>query len=169
MGLLIIQWNGSRSTPAEKLKGGEVARAINAERNSKGKVSVVDEGSETEQFWQLLSGRGPISQTQQPSYRPNQPAERRLFRLSDASGKMTFTQVGSGRLSRSMLDGSDVFIVDNGTSVFAWVGSKASPQERRSALSYASNYLNQFGRPPTTHIAKVTQGRESEEFEASFH
>ena len=46
------------------------------------------------------------------------------FKLSDASGKLTFTQLQEGELDRSVLDSNDSFIVDNGSEVFVWIGKK---------------------------------------------
>lgn len=45
--------------------------------------------------------------------------ERTLFRLSDASGKMEFTQVGKGmKFPKKSLDSNDVFILDAGDEVY---------------------------------------------------
>jgi hypothetical protein len=46
------------------------------------------------------------------------------FKLSDASGKLTFTQLQEGELDRSALDSNDSFIIDNGSEVFVWIGKK---------------------------------------------
>lgn len=46
-----------------------------------------------------------------------------MYRLSDASGKMTFTTVSQGSLNKDNLDSKDVFLVDGGKHLFVWVGS----------------------------------------------
>ena len=50
---------------------------------------------------------------------------------------MEFSLVSEGTLARSSLDSKDVFIADNGKSLFVWVGSGASPDEKRNAMTYA--------------------------------
>tara|TARA_R110002050_G_scaffold216901_2_gene352958 strand:+ start:134 stop:994 length:861 start_codon:yes stop_codon:yes gene_type:complete len=94
--------------------------------------------------------------------------QKKLFRLSDASGTMQFTEVASGILQRNMLDGADVFIVDSGKEVFAWVGSRSSKAERRQALVFAQRYLTQSTRPAYLPISRVVEGGESAEFRDQF-
>lgn len=49
----------------------------------------------------------------------DRPGEKRLFRLSDASGNMTFTEIAKGSAcKRNLLDSKDVFILDTGAEVF---------------------------------------------------
>ena len=42
-----------------------------------------------------------------------------------------------GTLSRSSLDSKDVFIADNGKSLFVWVGKGASDGEKKNSMTYA--------------------------------
>jgi len=46
-----------------------------------------------------------------------------MFKLSDATGKLTFSQVSQGSLEKSKLDSADVFLVDNGIHLYVWVGN----------------------------------------------
>ena len=45
--------------------------------------------------------------------------------------------MSEGSLSRSSLDSNDVFIADNGKSLFVWVGKGASTDEKKNAMTYA--------------------------------
>ena len=60
-----------------------------------------------------------------------------LFRLSDEGGKLEFSLIAEGSLSRSSLDSKDVFIADTGKNLFVWVGKGASEAERKNAMTYA--------------------------------
>ena len=60
-----------------------------------------------------------------------------LFRLSDEGGKLQFSLVSEGSISRSSLDSKDVFIIDTGKSLFVWVGKGASDGEKKNAMTYA--------------------------------
>jgi len=164
-GLEVFQWNGKKSDPGERMKGGQLLQTLNSERNGRlQKPIIVEEGDDNAKFWSLLGGAGEI--LNESDVIP--PAEKAIFKLSDASGKLTLTQVAKGKISRKALNSQDVFIVDNGVEVFAWVGSKASAQEKKNALIYAESYLTDYHRPISTSIARVTEGHENDHFESSF-
>jgi hypothetical protein len=82
---------------------------------------------------------------------------------------MTFTVVAEGgAVKRGQLDSADVFILDNGAEVFAWIGKGASVGEKKNALQYAHDYLTKYNRPHHTPISRILEGGENEVFEASF-
>ena len=75
-------------------------------------------------------------------------------RLSDESGKMTFSLVSEGNINKSMFDSKDgeksalpsqkftipsliAFIFDTGKELFVWVGKGASSDEKKNAMTYA--------------------------------
>jgi gelsolin len=166
LGLKLIQWNGSKSSGPERMKAGQYAAAIDSERSGKATISVHAEGdSDLGEFWKTLGGEGVVAP---PIEHKQVKRERAIWKLSDASGNLTFSQISKGSISKSSLDSSDVFIVDGGSTVFAWVGSKTTPTERRGALGFASSYLANNGLAPTTSIVRVIDGGESPEFEAAF-
>lgn len=45
--------------------------------------------------------------------------------------------IAEGELSQDLLDPNDVFIVDDGKKLFVWIGSGASPDEKKNAMTYA--------------------------------
>lgn len=73
------------------------------------------------------------------------------YRLSDESGKMTFSLVSEGTIQKSMFDSKDgevycvvlhfyyfslVFIFDTGKELFVWIGKGASADEKKNAMTY---------------------------------
>ncbi|XP_072040425.1 gelsolin-like protein 2 [Amphiura filiformis] len=95
------------------------------------------------------------------SYQPS------IHRISDASGRMKFTTVSEGSVSKSKLDTNDVFVVDTVKEVFVWFGENASEGERRNALEYAHQYL--MSTPyPFLSVILVKEGNESAAFNAAF-
>jgi hypothetical protein len=91
------------------------------------------------------------------------------LRASDASGKLTLTEVASGNnVKRSLLDSNDVFVYDAGSEVYAWVGLKASKVEKKTALAVAQDYLSQYKRPLWLPVVRILEGGENEVFEAHF-
>jgi gelsolin len=175
-GLDLYQWQGAKASGMEKVKAAQLARAIDDGRKGLPEVHVMEEGSsgeDVDKFFELMGGRGPIKGADEvvsdSVYETAVAADKKLFRLSDASGKMEFTLVATGDdIKRSQLDSDDAFIFDTGAEVFAWVGKGASPAERKNALGYAQTYLGDYDRPPYLPITRIVEGGENEVFNASF-
>ncbi|KAJ6140511.1 hypothetical protein N7470_010307 [Penicillium chermesinum] len=96
---------------------------------------------------------------------------RRLFRLSDASGTLSFDLVNEGgHVQQSDLDGNDVFIFDTGSRLWVWQGLGASEQEKHLWLKVAQAYVRwlqetqEDSEAYLTPISKVTQGHECAPF-----
>lgn len=176
-GLDIYQWNGRKAGPQEKAKGAQLSRAIDDERAGKPQVHVIEEGEKSDdatQFWSRLGGEAPVKSAEEGgSDEDSEKAAsgiRKLFRLSDASGQMTFSEVATGNnIKKSQLDTNDVFIFDAGSEVYAWIGLKSSKDEKRRALGFAQDYLGKYNRPIWLPIVRIMEGGENEVFEAQFH
>jgi len=100
------------------------------------------------------------------------PRARRLFRLSDASGELSFELVGDGAsVSEGHLDSNDVFLLDDGSKeIWVWEGRMASRAEKAMWLKVAQAYVRQLqGEEENSEayllpIANVREGRESTAF-----
>merc|ERR1711879_123507 len=80
---------------------------------------------------------------------------RRLFKLNVTDGTASFTKVAEDKIAKSSLSTDDVFVLDTGAEVFAWVGKKASEEERKLALGYAQNYLTEYKRPAYISVCRI--------------
>jgi len=174
LGKEIVQWNGTKSGPLERAKGAEVSNAIEAEREGHAFNRVVDENSEDNEFWSKLGGKGPIKSAEEGGSDLEAvkaaATERKLFRLSDASGKFEFTEVAAGaKIDKKHLDTNDAFILDSGFEVYVWVGKKASVGERKKALGVAQEYVTKHGKPAHTPVVRILEGGENEIFESLLH
>jgi len=173
-GLELYQWNGSKAGPQEKMKGATLSKALADERKGKAKIHVLEEGqkdSDMAVFWKILGGEGAVKSAEEggSDLEAEKDTQKRLFQLSDASGKLTFKEVGQGaKLNRKLLDSNDVFILDTGAEVFAWIGKGASAAEKKTALQYAQDYLKKYNRPSYLPISRILEGGENETFETSF-
>lgn len=176
MGLKVFQFNGRKSGPQEKMKGAQTSRAIADERKGLPHVFVIEEGdkgSDAGEMWKTLGGEAPIKTAEEAGSDDDAEAEankiRKLFRLSDATGKMTFAEVSNGTsIKRAHLDSNDVFIFDTGAEVFAWIGKKSSAEEKKKALGFAQDYLTKYNRPIWLPICRVLEGAENAAFENGF-
>jgi len=167
LGMKIIQWNGSKSNGAERNKAAQLCRAIDDERRGLPTVEVIEENENCAEFWNTLGGKSAIA-LDAPSSNSLVTHEPVLNRLSDASGRMTFTEVGRGRITKAVLSSDDAFILDTGAEIYAWIGKRASPNERKLAIQYAQNYLLSHSLPPQTPICRILEGGENEIFAAAF-
>jgi len=171
-GLQVYQWNGKKSGPAEKQKGAELGRAIAGERKGRAKITVMEEGDKEPEFWKILGGEGPVKSAEEggDDAEAEKTGHKALFHLSDATGEMVFKQVGTGsQCKKSLLDSNDVFILDTGAEVFAWIGKGASANEKAKALSFAQDYLKKFDRPSYLPISRIIEGSENAVFHGALH
>jgi len=175
-GLQVYQWNGKEAGPMEKLHGAKLSKAIQDERKGLVKVHVLEEGKrtpESDEFFKFLGGEGTIKSAAEGGSDKDVDRQgnaiRRLYRLSDSSGKLDFKLDTEGeKVTRDRFDTNDVFILDSGFEVFAWIGKKASVQEKSKSLQYAQDYLVKFNRPVHLPISRILEGGENEVFESLF-
>ncbi|EKV19860.1 Actin-binding protein Fragmin, putative [Penicillium digitatum] len=170
-------WQGKKCSPMEKAKAAQVVNDMTQAKHVDVEVlSQLEPRSKI--FVDLLGGRDVAPSTLEAP-RPGRFAKkggdessrpRGLFRLSDASGTLSFDVVkGGGRVDRSDLDGKDVFLYDTGNRVWVWQGSGASAREKAMWLKVAQFYVqkiqeSQSSEAYLTPISKVSQGHESPAF-----
>eukprot|EP00298_Acanthocystis_sp_HF-20_P005546 c15680_g1_i1.p1 GENE.c15680_g1_i1~~c15680_g1_i1.p1 ORF type:complete len:835 (-),score=375.35 c15680_g1_i1:37-2541(-) len=170
-GLTLYQWNGKDANRKEKAKGLDVTAGIkNNERGGRAKVVVFDQGSETDDFWSALGGKGAVAEGDARS--DNQADEaashRKLLRLSASNGSVATETVAEGTFKKAVLDTNHVFIVDAGNPIMVWVGKNASAAEKKESMILAQNFINQEKRPKHTKITKVIEGGETPLFREQF-
>lgn len=160
-GLKVYLWIGPESNAFEKSKGGALAHNIVAGR--KGKSKLVSEPDE--EFWKVLGGTEKDVRPANSELKPEVESaaidadKLILFRLSDASGKITFTKVHEGKINASMLDTNDAFVLDAKMQLFVWVGKGASHGEKQNCMKYADMYLKEQGRPMTLPVTRISEGQ----------
>lgn len=127
--------------------------------------------SKDHKFFEIVKN---VELTQEDSQPPSKAAApehqlvKKLFRLSDSSGLLTFSEVAKGSaVKRSLLTEDDVFILDTGKTVFVYVGGAASVAEGKNALIYAHNYLSK-SEHPLLHVTAIKKGQRCAAFEAAF-
>jgi len=168
-GLTIYQWNGKTAGIFEKRKAQEITKAYQDERNGKPKIQILDMCEDQPDFWKVLGGK-PTEGELKPATPDDVKIEHKkvLLHLSDASGTLKMDTVQEGKLSKSKLNHDDVFIVDIGHTIYCWIGSKASKQERAQGINRATEYLKSKGGAMTTPVLRVIGGSEPPSFHKSF-
>ncbi|XP_060079395.1 gelsolin-like protein 1 [Ylistrum balloti] len=160
LGLTIYQWNGSGSNKDEKMKALQYLAELKSERSGKAKSEVLEERDleEDHEFLRSLDG-GEEDDFSQSSIEEAMKEETKLFRVSDASGRMSMKLEKSGSISRGDFDTNDVFIYDTSESLFVWIGKQSTSSEKKNAMTYAHNYLMKSCHPfiPITCLKEGTK------------
>jgi len=159
-GLQVYIFIGDKSNAFEKMKGGALAHNLVGARQGKSRLCADLDDT----FWRILGGSIADVKADEPhdlngEDKPLELDKLKLFRLSDASGAITFTKEHEGKIVQSMLDPNDAFVLDAGIELFIWIGSGASQKEKSYAMKHAMEYLKQVGKPATTPITRVVQGQ----------
>ncbi|KAL8589376.1 hypothetical protein ACOMHN_021528 [Nucella lapillus] len=141
-GTSLIQWNGQGSNKDERFKALQYMRDLVNERGGKPKTETVDEGSDTEEFDKYLDQEDEQDQDYNAADHTKE-----LYRLSDASGKMSFSLEKKGTVKKQDFDSKDVFIFDTKTALFVWIGNQTTQAERKNAMSHAHKYLQATDHP----------------------
>jgi len=187
MGVRIFQWNGEGSNGMERIKAAQFVQQL--ESDHKGTSEVIDAGDSNSDFDDALNEEDEVEEDE------NDGAEiKELYRVSDASGELVFDKikesevsmadfasnaprrsesvsvgclscVGSKR-SKKINVSEDVFILDTGKTCFVWVGSEASPAEKKNGLGYATKYLSGTGHP-CIPLHVIREGQKSTDFDSA--
>ncbi|XP_004487964.1 villin-4-like [Cicer arietinum] len=94
------------------------------------------EGTESEQFWDLLGGK-----SEYPSQKITREAESdpHLFCCNFSKGNLKVTEIYN--FSQDDLMTEDIFILDCYSEIFVWVGQQVDPKSRMQALTIGEKFL----------------------------
>ncbi|XP_076946933.1 villin-1-like [Bidens hawaiensis] len=167
----IFQFSGCNSSIQERAKALEVVQYIK-EYKHKGECEVVtiEDGkfvgdAEVGEFWNFFGGYAPIPRDPPSGQQEPRTSAVKLFWIT-LQGK--FTQSGSGRLKRSMLESNKCYMLDADIQIFVWMGRITSLTERKTSISAAEDFLRTQERPVDTHLAFLTEGSETTIFKSYF-
>ncbi|KAI0127956.1 putative actin-binding protein Fragmin [Xylariales sp. AK1849] len=168
-------WQGKNCSPMEKAKAAQVVHDMTIAKHVD--VEVVSQAeSRSGAIVSLLGGQDadhggfrsarPVRSSKAEDQRP-----RRLFRLSDASGQLSFDVVKDAEpTTKADLDSNDVFLLDTGSDIWVWQGSGASKGEKAMWIKVAQLYIRRFAdagdgvEAQAAPVSKVVEGHESPAF-----
>lgn len=167
-------WQGKKCSPMEKAKGAQVVNDLTLAKHIDVEVLSQNE-ARSHVVVDLLGGRDNsehVFQARRPlsSVTDRASATRKLFRLSDATGKLSFDLVKDGQsIQRADLDSRDVFLIDVGKAIWVWRGLGASAAEKAMWLNVAQSYIRQLqdsadSEAYLTPLGAVVEGNESSAF-----
>jgi gelsolin len=156
-------WTGEGSNEDEQELAVGISSLVSPDRSAE----KIAEGSEPEEFWSSIGGKGDYSKEidlDKPILEP------RLFHCKTMpSGKVRMIEINS--FEQDDLVADDVMILDSGDEIYVWVGKDADEAERKEAMTMAKQYI---AKDPTdrdeknTLVFAVKQGEEPSSFTCVF-
>ena len=164
-------WQGKMCSPMEKAKAAQVVNDLTLAKHVDVEV-LAQTDSRSGLVVSLLGAKVAHGdfRAARPLSSPKASRPKKLFRLSDASGKLSFNLVKEGPSIRSNdFDTNDVFLLDIGRAIWIWRGLRASAQEKAAWVNVAQSYIGQLqgqGSPDShlTPLGAVVEGSESPSF-----
>ncbi|XP_029285380.1 scinderin like a [Cottoperca gobio] len=154
----IYSWVGSECNRYERLKTTKLAIGIrDNERNGRGEIEIIDEGSEPEAVIKALGPKPdlPSSNLSDTDHDEREKNVASLYLISDATGCMKSTLVAAKTpFKKDMLSLSECYILDNGgnNKIFVWKGPDANKDERRAAMSVANKFIKDKNYSQNTQV-----------------
>ncbi|KAL1359323.1 hypothetical protein HN51_004625 [Arachis hypogaea] len=146
-GPAVFTWSGSATTATDQELVERMLDLIKPNLQSKPQR----EGTESEQFWELLGGK-----SEYPSQKITREAESdpHLFSCNFSKGNLKVTEVYN--FSQDDLMTEDIFILDCHSEIFVWVGQQVDPKSRMQALTIGEKFLeHDFLLEKLSHVAPV--------------
>jgi hypothetical protein len=147
LGMKLYFFPGVEANVNEKVKGMEIL--FNIKNSERGGLPThyyprEDETYGTE-FWEALGGKPAQINPAIPDEGVEGGAMGgdmgyALFKVSDAEGHMSMTEITERPLKRHLLDTNDCFILDTPEQIYVWIGKGANVQEKKNSMLYASEY-----------------------------
>jgi len=174
-GRKLYKYMGPSASPFEKSYVAHMIHNLKESRLGKSRVVNINDD---EDFWQIVGGSESEVPSADEGNKKLADADRRvdkkevkMFRISDASGKLTFTaidQADENGYLMSQLDSDDVFVVDTQVLIFIWRGKGATKQEKSKAWKLVDQYINENNISNTVPVTVLDEGKISTVFKNAF-
>lgn len=171
----LFLWNGAESSNVEKQKALEIIRSIrDQERSGQAKISIIDEFKDDDKdFWAAMGCaktkiQRPAAVSSDDDF-SKLASKVSLYKISDSTGKLVSTEIKADKLTQDLLKTEDSYILDTGLNgIFAWIGKKASNNEKLHSMKLATDFIAQKKYPNSTPVTRVVEGGETPLFKNNF-
>ena len=163
-------WFGTGCLPEERAFTLQIYPLIDrlAQKHLDVDPAIVMEGRETAEFWEGFE-RGKEEYAQNALIADKDAPEPRLFQCSNNKGYFYAEEIWD--FAQEDLIVEDVMLLDAGPEVYIWIGSKSNDEEKKGALSLATDYVKNDGTDRTvedTCFQVLKQGMEPPSFTCHF-
>ena len=159
----VFVWHGSEASPSERNKANSWSESL----CTNGTAVTMDQGSDDTDptFWSYFpdsdSSEIPSSDGDDADVEVFEP---KLYKLSSSGAEL----IASSSLSKSMLDASDVFLLDSGWAIYVWIGSSSDSSEKLNAIAWAHSFCtsgsSDTARTSTLSLSMIKDGYETSTF-----
>ena len=169
-GLELFAWRGKDSKPLLKFNTCIICQKIKDARKGRAKYTFYDEGDKgTQEIMTKYLKQDELNvnlkNKEGKRKRRIRKNPRKMFKLSDAEGTLTMTEVN---FAKESLDTNDAFLIDNGKMIYIWYGEKASRDEKRYGLPYAKKYRKTLNEDIFSPIVLINEGSKKFSIEKAF-
>uniref|UniRef100_A0A8D1JKX8 Gelsolin-like domain-containing protein n=1 Tax=Sus scrofa TaxID=9823 RepID=A0A8D1JKX8_PIG len=173
---MMIQWNGPKTSTAEKARGLALTRSLkDRERGGRAQIGIVDDEVEAPELMQIMEAvlgrRVGNLRAAMPSKSINevQKASVRIYHVYEKGKDLVFQELATCPLTQDLLQKEDCYILDQGGfKIYVWQGHMSSLQEKKAAFSRALGFIQAKGYPSHTNVEVVDDGAESAAFKQLF-
>ncbi|XP_048651505.1 villin-like protein isoform X2 [Marmota marmota marmota] len=176
LGMVMIQWNGSKTSISEKSRGLVLTCSIrDRERGGRAQIGIVDDGVEvtdpTHIMEAVLGCRVGNLHAAMPTKSINQlqKANVRLYHVYEKGKDLVIQELATRPLTQDLLQEEDCYILDQGGfKIYLWQGRMSNVEEKKAAFSRAVGFIQAKGYPTYTNVEVVNDGAESAAFKQLF-
>uniref|UniRef100_T1GF46 Gelsolin-like domain-containing protein n=1 Tax=Megaselia scalaris TaxID=36166 RepID=T1GF46_MEGSC len=157
-GLKIYVWYGRCSKNTLKSKSRLLTEKINKiERKNKADLMIENQGEETEEFWKHVD----------ENFTPHLP---RLYQVQLGMGYLELPQIEipEQKLTQSLLNSKNVYILDCYSDVFVWFGKKSTRLVRAAAIKLSRELFSMINRPEYAMVTRINEDTETQIFKSKF-
>ena len=164
-GLELYAWRGEKTKPQMRFSTCLICQKIKDARNGKPKYTFYDEGDKGTKAVMTKYLKDEGNTKVKLRARKKARVTKKMFKLSDADGKLTMTEV---KFSKDSLDTNDTFLIDNGKMIYIWCGKASSKQEKRLGIPFAQKYKESTSDKLSCSIALVNEGSKKFSIDKAF-
>lgn len=155
-------WIGRGACDSEKAACADISAQLEVTD-----FTVIDEGEESDEFWDELGGKSDYYTS--PILEDGE-TPMRLFECCDSTGNFVVEEV-VGDWNQSDLSQDNVMLLDAWSALYVWIGKEASENEQKEAMKTAQDYINLDSSQrcaDSTPIIRINQGQEPPSFSGFF-
>lgn len=168
----IYTWTGKKANRMEKGRSMDLQKRLRDERMNRCKAEIIleEEGKESDAFWEVLGGKGPIASPESAgpdeAFEMASVDEETLYRVGldpspGAAQLVTIEKVERADiLHRALLEHECSYVLDCINEIFVWHGSKTTGNIRQEAVVYAEGLQRDGKRPKWVDITVTANGAE---------
>ncbi|XP_055624817.1 gelsolin-like isoform X1 [Toxorhynchites rutilus septentrionalis] len=157
-------WNGVGASDMEKEMAANIVGIIAPDQTPE----VIEEGSEPDEFWSALGGKGDYDREIDPNGAPF--LNPRLFHCRILFNKRLRVEEVP-HFEQDDLNVDDVMVLDGGDEIYVWIGNGATEEERTKSIDMAKQYIRtdpSDRNEDTVPIVVLKQGDEPRSFKRLF-